>query len=302
MNNWMHGKSIPFQDLFNQFFARKPKDVDGIANTSAMYYRIKLLKLILQRFEFAGLPETWDSDYFLEHLFLDGVICITDTSAGVLALKTGVTGIGIFDQPTECIIVNPVLGQMRRTINEDCALIKIQLDYQGVGWILNRYSTLLAMCDSSIAVNLLNTKATFVFGATSKGQAETFKAIFDKIAMGEPAVFTTENNTTLIKEQMFTMPAKENFIADDVQLLKRKIINEFLTDIGISNANTDKRERLVTDEVNANNNEIVANIQHWHDNINEGLNKANELFGLNLSCRIRKYEGSSINADTSGIS
>lgn len=302
MSNWMHGISIPFQDLFNQFFARKPKDVDGIANTSAMYYRIKLLKLILQRFEFVGLPETWDKDYFLEHLFLDGVICITDTSAGVLALKTGVTGIGIFDQPTECIIVNPVLGQMRRTINEDCALVKIQLDYQGVGWILNRYSALLAMCDSSIAVNLLNTKATFVFGATSKSQAETFKAIFDKIAMGEPAVFTSENNTTLIKEQMFTMPAKENFIADDVQLLKRKIINEFLTDIGISNANTDKRERLVTDEVNANNDEIVANIQHWYDNINEGLNKANELFSLNLSCNIRKYEGSLDNADTSGIS
>ena len=302
MNNWMHGKSIPFQDLFNQFFARKPKDVDGVANTSAMYYRMKLLKLILQRFQFVGLPETWDTDYFLEHLFLDGIICITDTSAGVLALKTGVTGIGIFDQPTECIIVNPVLGQMRRTINEDCALIKIQLDYQGVGWILNRYSTMLAMCDSSIAVNLLNTKATFVFGATSKGQAETFKAIYDKISMGEPAVFTTENNTTLIKEQMFTMPAKENFIADDVQLLKRKIINEFLTDIGISNANTDKRERLVTDEVNANNDEIVANIQHWYDNINEGLNKANELFGLNLSCKIREYEGSTINADTSGIS
>lgn len=302
MNNWIHGKSIPFQDLLNQFFARKPKDVDGVANTSAIYYRMKLLKLILQRFEFVGLPETWDTDYFLEHLFLDGVICITDTSAGVLALKTGVTGIGIFDQPTECIIVNPVLGQMRRTINEDCALIKIQLDYQGVGWILNRYSTMLAMCDSSIAVNLLNTKATFVFGATSKAQAETFKAIFDKISMGEPAVFTSENNTTLIKEQMFTMPAKENFIADDVQLLKRKIINEFLTDIGISNANTDKRERLVTDEVNANNDEIVANIQHWYDNINEGLNKANELFDLGLSCKIRKYEGSTINADTSGIS
>ena len=158
------------------------------------------------------------------------------------------------------------------------------------------------MCDSSIAVNLLNTKATFVFGATSKAQAETFKAIFDKISMGEPAVFTSENNTTFLTEQMLTMPPNHNFIADAVQLLKRKIINEFLTDIGISNANTDKRERLVTDEVNANNDEIVANIQHWYDNINEGLNKANELFDLNLSCKIRKYEGSSINADTSGIS
>ena len=83
------------------------------------------------------------------------------------------------------------------------------------------------MCDSGIAVNLLNTKMTYVFGATDKTQAETFKALYDEITMGKPAVFTSKATSGMIKEQMFTMPAKENFIADDVQLLKRKIVNEF---------------------------------------------------------------------------
>lgn len=282
-------KNIPFSDLLDNFFARRPKDVDGVANTSAMYYRAKLLRLILQRFDFQNIPETWELDYFLTHLFTDGTVCVTDTSAGILALKCGLTGIGIFEQPTECIIANPVLGNFRRTIGEDCEIIRIQYDYMGVGWIIERYATLLAMCDSGIAVNLLNTKATYVFGATSKQQAETFKAIYDKITMGEPAVFTTTDNAGLIKEQMFTMPAKENYIADDVQLLKRKIVNEFLTDIGINNTNLDKRERLTNDEVNANNDEVLANIQHWYDNINEGISKVNKMFGLNISCNIRKY-------------
>lgn len=293
----MNNKSVPFQDLLRNFFARKPKDVDGVANTSSLFYRQKLLRLIFQRFEFENIPDTWELDYFFEHLFLDGVICVTDTSAGVLALKCGLTGIGIFEQPTNVVIANPVLGNFRRTIGETCEIIKLQYDYKGIGWILDRYSTLLAMCDSSIAVNLMNTKATWIFGATSKTQAETFKALYDDITMGKPACFTTEAITGSMREQMFTMPAKQNFIADDIQLLKRKIINEFLTDIGINNTNLDKRERLTDDEVNANNDEVLANISHWLDNINDGIKRVNAMYGLNISCKIREYGNKEVTPD-----
>lgn len=287
----MSNRDIPFRDLINNFFARKPKEVDGVANTSAAYYREKLLRLILERFKWSNLPDTWEYDYFIEHLFLDGVIGVTDTNAGILALKCGLTGIGIFDQPTEMIFANPVLGNFRRKIGEDGEYIKIQYNFHGIGWIIDRYATLLAMCDSGIAVNLLNTKITYVFGATNKTQAETFKALYDDITMGKPAVFTSTGNTGLLKEQLFTMPAKENFIADDVQLLKRKIVNEFLTDIGINNTNLDKRERLTDDEVNANNDEVLANICHWYDNIIDGITRVNKMFGLDIQCEIREYSG-----------
>lgn len=282
-------KNVPFEDLLRNFFARKPKDVDGVANTSSIYYRNKLFRLFLQRYVIEGMPKTWEFDYFNEHLFLDGVIGVTDTTAGILALKCGLTGIGIFDQPTKTIYANPVLGNFERTIGEDCEIIRLQYNYKGIGWILDRYSTLLAMCDSSIAVNLMNTKVSWVFGATDKTQAETFKAIYDDITQGKPAVFTSNQNVGNLKEQMFVMPAKQNFIADDVQLLKRKILNEFLTDIGINNTNLDKRERLTDDEVNANNDEVLANIYHWYDNINDGITKVNNMFGLSLKCTIRDY-------------
>lgn len=282
-------KNVPFDDLLRNFFARKPKDVDGVANTSSLYYRNKLFRLFLQRYVIENMPKTWEFDYFNEHLFLDGVIGVTDTTAGILALKCGLTGIGIFEQPTKTIYANPVLGNFERTIGEDCEIIRLQYDYQGIGWILDRYATLLAMCDSSIAVNLMNTKVTWIFGATDKTQSETFKAIYDDITQGKPAVFTSNQNVGNLKEQMFVMPAKQNFIADDVQLLKRKILNEFLTDIGINNTNLDKRERLTDDEVNANNDEVLANIYHWYDNINDGITKVNDMFGLSLKCSIRDY-------------
>lgn len=289
-NNIFKNIDIPFQDLVHQFFARKPKDVDGVANTSNLYYRDYLLKKILSRFEFGGLPSYWDIDYFLEVLFLEGKICITDTAAGILPLRCGTTGKGIFEQPTECIIANPVLGSFRRTIDVDCALIRLQYNYQGFGWMINRYSTLLAMCDSGIAVNLMNSKAAYVFKASSKAQAESIKKMYDEITCGNPAVFVGENGA-LNSENVYNLPVKENFVADDIQLLKRKILNEFLTEIGINNANLDKRERLTADEVNANNDEVYANIQHWFDNLSDGIDKANKLFNLGLSVKVREFGG-----------
>lgn len=289
-NSILRGIDVPFSDLLNNFFARKPKDVDGVANTSNLYYREWLLKKILARIEFENIPSFWDLDYFLEVLFLDGKVCITDSAMGILPFKCGVTGIGVFEQPTKCIIANPVLGNFERTIDVDCALLKLQYNYSGCGWLINRYATLLAMCDSSIAVNLMNSKATYVFKAASKSQAATMQTMYDEITMGKPAVFVGENGA-LNSENMFTMPAKQNFIADDVQLLKRKIVNEFLTEIGINNTNLDKRERLTDDEVNANNDEVIANIEHWMDNLKDGVNRINKLYNLGITVKLREFGG-----------
>lgn len=285
LNNWLE---VGYDDLKNQFFARKPKEVDGIANTSALYYRDWMLKKLFGRFEFSGVPYNWDLDYILENLFLNGFFTICDTELGVLPLQCGVTGINVFNHPTEVIVANPVLGNFRKTIDVDCAVVKLQYNWQGISDLLNRYSALLAMCDSSIAVNLMNSKVTFIGLASSKAQAATMQKMYDDISMGKPAVFV--RGDVVNGENFFFNHVKQNFVADDIQTVKRKIINEFLTEIGINNANQEKKERLVSDEVAANNDEVFVNVQHWIDNITEGLNVANALFNLNLSVKLREYK------------
>lgn len=287
MNNSIWN-NIPLRDLLNDFFAKKPADVDGVLNTSAYYYRIYLLKKIFGRFAIENIPVGWDEDYILETLFMEGFFTVTDTEAGILPLKCGLTGINVFNKPTTVVVANPVLGNFERTIDVDCVVCQLQPNYEGVYSMINRYATMLAMCDSSIAVNLMNTKAAFIFGASNKAQADTFKKLYDKISCGEPAVFMKDG---LNEENFFTMPVKQYFIADDVQLLKRKIVAEFLTEIGINNTNMDKRERLTDDEVNANDQEVVANIQCWIDNITIGINKINNMFGLGLRFVIRDFGG-----------
>lgn len=287
MNN-KYWENVPYNDLLRDFFSKKPKDVDGVLNTSALYYKEYLLKKLFGRFTFENIPESWDLDYMLEALFLDGYFCITDTAAGVVPLKCGLTGINIYNHPTTAVIANPVLGNFERLIDVDCAIVQLQASYRGVYNLINRYSVLLAMCDSSISVNLMNTKATFIFGASSKAQAETFKTLYDKISCGEPATFIKDG---INPEDLFIIPAKQNFVAEDVEILKRKIVDEFLTEIGINNANLDKRERLTDDEVNANDDEVMANIQHWIDNITRGVRRANALYNLDVRFVVREFGG-----------
>lgn len=279
---------VAWSDLKRNFFAEKPKDVDGVANASALYYREFLLKKIFSVFEFT-IPETWSMDYFQTHLFLDGYIGIVDTDAGVLPLRCSFSGINVFDEPTEIIVANPVLGSFDRKIGVNGVLLRIQYNYMGVLTMLNRYAALLAMCDSGIAVNLMNSKVTMIGMAETKAQADTMKSMYDKISMGEPAVFV-KGSAIGNGESIYWNRAKENYIANDIQDTKRSLIAEFLTEIGIDNVNIDKKERLVTDEVSANDEEIRCNVQHWLENIQTGFREANDLFGLDLSVKVRSYE------------
>lgn len=45
--------------------------------------------------------------------------------------------------------------------------------------------------------------------------------------------------------------------------MKQAILRECMTFLGIENANMDKKERLVSDEVNANNQQVIASRNIW---------------------------------------
>ena len=277
---------VAFDDLKRMFLREAPKSVEGEFNASNTYYWEWALKKILSRFELENAPEEWPINYFWLHLFLDGKISILDTELGIIPLKCGVTGINVWDRPTDIIIANHILGSFNRKIGVDAALVHLQYNFMGVTPILQRFSTLLSMCDSAISVNLMNSKVAFIGFVDDAAQAKTMQKMYDEISSGVPAVFARKGQVS--PENFMFNSVKNTFIADDVMLLRRKIVNDFLSDIGINNANLDKRERLNTDEVNANNEEMRFNILNWIDTISEGLDVANKLYGLNLKVKLRE--------------
>ena len=81
-------------------------------------------------------------------------------------------------------------------------------------------------------------------------------------------------------------------------------MSEFLTEIGVNNANTEKRERLTDNEVEANDSEIQLNAGYWLDNIKEGFDVANRLYNLNLSISLKNTfntEGAFDNVDINSV-
>lgn len=288
-----------FSDALKSFFGYGVKNADSADELNArtfLYYRTWALKKIFSRFNFGGMPTSWDVDYFLEHLFRDGYIAITDTAAGVLPLKCGFTGINIFEHPTEVIIANPVLGSFSRKIGVDAVLLHIQYDFAGVMPLVDKYAAMLTLCDSGIMVNVQNSKVAFIGFAESKAQAKTMERIYTDISAGVPAIYMKDTPTA--RDSFLFNRVKENYVAGDLELLKRQIKNDFLTEIGLDNANTEKRERMITDEVNANNGEVRESVQHWLDNIAAGLDEANALFALNLTVTLRDFSTKSTKLST----
>lgn len=271
-------------NAYREYFSTYPKDVSP-ASTSYAFYVRTLLRKAMSIYEFKNIPDYWDEDYMLEHLLVDGFFAITDTPMKVLPLQCGISGINVFNHPTKVIIANPILGNLERTIDDDAALVKLSFDYRGIMDIVQKYAYMLSECDCSISVNLMNSKVAFIGLVNNKAQANSMKLMYDKITSGEPAVFVKGDQIN--GDQILYNHVKENYVAGDIQMLKRKIMSEFLTEIGVNNANIDKRERLTDNEVEANDAEIQLNSSFWLQNIKEGINKANKLFGLNIEVGIK---------------
>ena len=250
------------------------------------YYKRYLLQKAMSVFEWQ-LPKTWSRDYFLYVLYCWGNIAVVNTDKyGVIPQGGTLTGYDIYYQPTNIQISNPLLsGILTPRIGVECTLFKLQPDYGGIMDLVGDYAELMAIVSETISINLFNSKLSYVFAASNKTAAESFKKLYDQISAGNPAAVIDKNlfnDDGSTNWQSFFQNVGQNYIVDRLLSDMRKIESMFDTHIGIPNANTDKRERLVTDEVNANNVETYSKCALWLESLQESCRKANEMFGLNL--------------------
>lgn len=272
-----------FKDIFEATFGKKneKEKMDIQLSPIIEYYRWVLLNKIKGSIK-VTCPENWDKDYILDTLLLQGKLCITDTPAGILPLSCGVYGLNCFNRATSINIANPVLGSFTKTINEDCIIIYLfdNIRFMNFTPVIDIYARKLATCDSSIDVNLHNTKVAFIFDVNDKKQQEEMKKIYTDITAGVPAVYYHSTNGMALQDRInyFSNNVKQQYIVDEIQKEKRAIINEFLTQIGINNSAEEKKERLLVDEVNSNNDELECNMNYAYDNIKAGIERTHKMF------------------------
>jgi hypothetical protein len=288
-------------DFINRYNSHiKPSTVHTQENVTTWYFRRYLIQKILSVFEFEGIPETWDKDYFLYGLFLGGFVGVVETDKFGIIPQAGnfncsLAGVNVFYRPTYIVITNHLLrGILRPRIGVECELIKMQPDYGSCWDIVTYYADLLSLATESLAVNIVNSKLAYVFACDSKNVAESFKKMFDRINDGNPAVFADSKLFDESGEPLWTTfqnNLKQNYVAGDMLDDMLKIDARFCTEIGIPNVNMAKASGVTDDEVQANNIDTKSKVSLWLETIREGLDKVNEMFDLNLSVKLRFERG-----------
>lgn len=280
-------------DFINKYNARrKPSTTHSQENATTWYFRRYLIQKIISVFEFRGIPETWSKDYFLYTLFLFGFVAVVETDKfGVIPQHCSLYGYDVFYRPTNANIANPLLrGNLTPRIGTECALIRMQPDYGSCWDIVAYYADLLSLCTESLAVNLVNSKLAYVFACEDKTVAESFKKMYDQMNEGNPAVFADKK---LFKDDgdpswdTFQNNLKQNYIAKDILEDMTKIDARFCTEIGIPNVNMAKESGVTDNEVEANNLDTKSKAALWLETIRDGLEVANDMFGLNITVDFR---------------
>lgn len=293
LNNINYEIPVAYADILaynSQYTPVKTSDTQLV-----MFYKKYLLEKLFSVYKF-NMPKEWDSDFFRYCLFCRGYVgIINSTSFGVIPVFGTAGGpLNVFYRPTQLTIANPALKPEENKsyqIYKDCGFIKLQPNWCGVDDLVTLYADEMAMITQAFGINIVNSHLAYVFAAKNKAAAEAFKKLSDKINSGETAVVYDKSLNNEDGSQAwgaFTQNLKENFIVPELIDALTSVENKFCTAVGIPNANTDKRERLITDEVNANNQDTMALCEVWLETLKEGIEKSKALFpDLELSVELR---------------
>lgn len=277
---------------YEEAYSIKDKEIKAQNTLRVDFYRRELWRIFLGSVRVV-VPEHWSIDYFRANLLYKGQIAIAKKKGVVVPYSYTVETRNAWHYPVD-IISNDLVNIGKRKVSVDCEIIYLEsagyystLYGIGIESLIDIYAEKLANCDGSIDINLLVSRTPWLAEVEDEDQANDFKALMTRIMSGVPAAYykRKRKSESPIKgpELPFQrLPVKENYVANDVQLAKRAIMDEFLTLIGVNNANTGKKERLITDEVNANNEELVAAVDLWQNNVNRQIKKVKKLFGSEL--------------------
>lgn len=294
------------------YFYREMNLSEGVISPSTMhiaetgvaaYFRKYLLQRLMSVFKVSA-PEDWPINYWLYSIFGSGYCSVIATKEyGIIPQWCTLAGYDVFYRPRRVLISNPRLYDgltLDLVISEECGLVYCQPDYSGMMDIVSYYANLMALATETVTINLLNSRLSYVFGASTKQASESLKKLYDRVASGEPASVydkSLQNEDGALPIQIFTQDLGSNYITPKVLESLRTIQQMFDTEVGIPNANFTKRERQVTDEVNANNVETQTRMAMILDTLKKCCREVSQMYGITLDFDWRYRQQEVDNAD-----
>lgn len=268
------------------------KSVAQMANNMTFsYYYYKLMLIARSLFKWENLPNNMDERWIEKYLFSSGkCIFYKDPNMGFMVAGFGQQGsINCYGDPTSVYPVaeNYVYNGPELINGENCYVIRNNDLMLPNFPIIRKYAFDLTNIDRAISVNVEAIKTPIIVRCSDK-QKLSLKNAINQRRDNEPVIWTSD--TANIGDMVDTLNTNAPVVFPQLQTQKHMILNEIFTDLGINNANMDKRERMVANEVEANNEQVKASEDVMLKSREQACKEINRIFGTNISVRRRDYD------------
>ena len=261
---------------------RKPVINDNIERETirlTKYYQM----LALNRYKWENLPNGIESRYIEQMLFDNGECALFDhPDLGLCVLRSSSReNLNIYGEPTKLSLSGfnehrtVMMDECVRIMNNDLALPTLpDIVY---------YARRMAEIDDIIMQNLRQQRVPYLF-ATNENNQYSIKSLYDRMYQGEPAIFVDKEMLKGEPENIMVLPTQAPYLVDQLQIQKQEMERELLTFLGINNT-VEKKERLLVDETNSNNQFIKMASDIGFKQRQLACEQMNEMFGLNVTVK-----------------
>lgn len=209
----------------------------------------------LNMFVWKGLPEGIE-EKFIERALFDGgkALFFKDPRMSFMCLPCfNGSQLNVYNEPLSWRAIGT--GYCKEYPADRCVLIENNKMRTPTHDIVAFFVRKMYEAERTMDTNLTTSKAPWIFLCDEK-KVLTYKALFQKIDQNEPAIFGA---SSLALGDVQLLPTRAEFIGNDLIDFSHSVENKLLTFLGINNCPVDKKERLVTDEAESNDQLLQTN-------------------------------------------
>lgn len=274
--------------------AKRTKKI--IREQKQAYWLNRLTEIVLNIFKWDNLPEEINQQAMMKTIMLNGY-CIFFKDRQLekyYALDGSLTGVDVYGYPSVAkpISKNSSIIFNDYTIDEDCVVIYANKTRTSSQFIIDEFVDKLTEIDLAIELNTQAMKHPVVF-KTNEQRKESFQSLLRQYEdnwyiIGTDKGLDIENSLDVINLGVNAL--------EILNLIKEKesILNDFYNIFGVTST-VEKRERVVSGEINVQLQQTAVNTNTWLSCQKLACEKINKMYGLNID--VNRIEFS----DTSNI-
>lgn len=243
------------------------------------HYDNLFTNVFISRYKINGLPYQANK-FLLEQLFTTGTAAILqeEISKEIIVSRYSVQSYNQYRYPYKISLINDFSSQYDAYINnENIVTMFATYTKEPVYNLIKKLIEKLIYIDILLNNNLMLQNIPFLLTIDDDSK-QTGTDLLNKILSLDIAVIQKLSSTARVSAYNLNAP----YLIDKLNDYKNSVIGEVLTILGINNNQIEKRERLISDEVNANNDYINTYYNIYYDNINSALKMFNLIFNENL--------------------